>query len=80
MDIKELNWDDKKKTLSGKACVVAGEPFKIVIANNNWKFSRAIAPGFTIKKQNHPSGNNLDVIVIESKETSEVPFTIIYKN
>ncbi len=81
MDIKELNWDDREKTLSGKACVVAGEPFKIVIANNNWKFSSAIAPGFTIKKQNHPSGdNNLDVIVIESKENSEVPFAIIYKN
>jgi hypothetical protein len=81
MDIKELKWDENKKALSGKACVVAGEPFKIVIANNNREFLSVIAPGFTITKQNHPSGNNtLDVIVIESRENNEVPFTITYKN
>ncbi len=81
MDIKELKWDDKKKALSGKACVVAGEPFKIVFANNNWKLLSKLAPGFSIQKTKHPSGDkNLDVIVIGSKENSEVPFTINYKN
>ncbi len=81
MDIKELKWDDKKKALSGKACVVAGEPFKIVFANNSWELLSVMAAGFSVKKINHSSSNkNLDVIVLESKENSEVPFTINYKN
>jgi hypothetical protein len=80
MDIKELKWDETKKAITGKACVVAGEAFKIVIANNDWKFLSVTAPGSAIKKQNHPSGDrNLIVIEIESNENREVSFSVKYK-
>lgn len=79
MDTKDLQWNKTAKTLSGKASVVAGEPFRLVIASNNWKLVNVTAVGATAKWENHPAGDNLKVLVIESAESKEVSWSITYK-
>lgn len=79
MDTKDLQWNKSRKALSGKASVIAGEPFRLVIASNNWKLVNVTAVGATAKWENHPSGDNLKVLVIESAETKDVSWSIIYK-
>jgi len=79
MDVKDLQWNNKQKTLSGKAAVVAGEPFVLVVASNNWKLVSVKSTGSSVKWENHPAGDSLKVLVIESKETKEVSWSISFK-
>ena len=79
MDTKDLQWNKSNKTFSGKATVVAGEPFRLVIASNSWKLYGVKADGASAKWENHPAGDNLKVMVIESTETKEVSWSISYK-
>lgn len=45
VELKDISWDAKKRTLSGIASVIGDEPFKITIANNGAKVLKAEAKG-----------------------------------
>ena len=79
MDTKEVLWNKNNKTLSGKASVIAGEPFRIVLASNNWKLLNVTTNAGMVKMENYPANENLKVLVIESAETKDVSWTIKYK-
>lgn len=79
METRDIKWNKRPKTLSGKASVVAGEPFRMVIASNSWKVAEAKATGANIRYENHPTSSSLKVIVIESDTTKEVEWTVKYR-
>jgi hypothetical protein len=79
MELKELQWNHAKKTLSGKAAVVGGEPFKIVIAANKRKLLQVKSNGATIKWENHPQSDDLKIITIGSTNTQEVEWSAVFK-
>ena len=79
MDVKELNWNKNNKTLSGKVTVVEGEPFKIVIATNNWKNVKIDADAASFKWENHPDSDSLKVLVLENPTTKEVKWSVLFK-
>ena len=45
VDLADVRWDAKTRTLSGTAHVIGGDPFKIVIADNGAKPTGADAKG-----------------------------------
>lgn len=47
IDLKECNWNETKKVLSGISEVVANDTFKVVIATNGYKLKSYKAPGAT---------------------------------
>ena len=69
MDVKELNWNKNNKTLSGIVTVVEGEPFKIVIATNNWKNVKISTDATSSKWENHPDSDSLKVLVLYNPTT-----------
>lgn len=79
MELKDVNWNEAKKTLSGKASVIGWEAMRIVVASNNWKLTGVKAEGATAKWEKHPAGDALNVLVLESKDTKEVAWKIQYK-
>lgn len=79
MDVKELNWNKNNKTLSGKVTVVEGEPFKIVIATNNWKNVKISTDATSSKWENHPDSDSLKVLVLDNPTTKEVKWSVSFK-
>lgn len=77
MDTKDVAW--KKKTLSGKASVIGGEAFKIVIATNGKKIVRATVGEGTLQITDHPAGVDFKTITLESPDTKEVEWTVLFK-
>ncbi len=79
MELKDVNWNEAEKILSGKASVIGWEAMRIVVASNNWKLTGVKAEGATAKWEKHPAGDALNVLVLESKDTKEVAWKIQYK-
>lgn len=79
MEIKDLQWNKTTKTLSGKAAVVAGEPFKIVIAANKWKLMNVKSNATSVKWENHPQNNDLKILVLENSSTQDVDWSVSFK-
>ena len=79
MELKDIQWNESAKTLTGKASVIGGETMRIVIASNNWKLVSVKAEGGTAKWEKHPSGDALKVLVLESKDTKEMGWSVSYK-
>jgi hypothetical protein len=79
MDLKDLHWNQNKKTLSGKAAVVAGEPFQLVVAANQWKLLRVQSTASSVKWENHPQADDLKVLVLENNTTQDVEWSISFK-
>ena len=79
MELKDMQWNNSKKTLAGKAAVVAGEPFKIVIAANNWKLVQVKSNASSIKWENHPQNNDLKILVIENNSTQNIEWSVSFK-
>lgn len=77
MDTKDVVW--KKKTLSGKASVIGGEAFKIAIATNGKKIVRGTVGEGTLQVTDHPAGAAFKTITLESPDTKEVEWSILFK-
>ena len=79
MELKDIKWNEAAKTLSGKASVIGGEAMRIVVASNNWKLVSVKAEGAAAKWERHPAGDALKILVLESKDTKEMGWSISYK-
>jgi hypothetical protein len=79
MDTEDVQWNDRQKSLSGKALVVAGEPFKIVIATNFWKHVGVRSNSGTIRLEDYPAENSLKVLIMENTTSQAVEWNITFK-
>ncbi|VGO18619.1 alpha-amylase family protein [Pontiella sulfatireligans] len=72
LDMKDVVWDAKKKTLSATSSVVAGESYTIVVASNG-AAARSVASSAkaSLKKE-----KGLVRVVLESPENREVSWTV----
>ena len=79
VDLADVNWDEKNKTLSGTAKAIQNESFKIVIANNG---SIPLNPGVKEAEISLEQDNNTDLssVVITSSETGDVSWTLSFKD
>jgi hypothetical protein len=78
VDLSNVSWDSQGKTLKGTAHVIGGEPFKLVIADNNANFDKADAKGATFTVTPHPVAG-LRCLTLTSAMTAEVDWLLQYK-
>jgi hypothetical protein len=53
VDLADVKWDNKSKSLSGVAKVIGGEPFKIVVAGNGHTVVKASAAEAQARLEKH---------------------------
>jgi hypothetical protein len=58
LDLKDVNWNKKSKTLQGIAEVIENEPFEIIVATNNYKVKdvKVLQGKVTVAQQNFGEG------------------------
>jgi len=78
VELKDVSWDCKTKTLSGTASVIGGEPFKIVVADNGAKALKAEAKGCKSKLTAHQV-EGLSCLTISADDNTEIKWTLKYK-
>lgn len=79
LDVKELSWNKNSKTLSGKVTVVEGEPFKLVVATNEWKKIKIDSDAVSSRWEDHPDSDSLKVLVLENPSTKEVSWSASFQ-
>jgi len=77
VELKDVAWRPESKTLSGIASVIAGEPFKIVVANNEYKPVKAQAKGAKCELKPHPV-DGLSCLILTAGKNTEVKWEIKY--
>ncbi len=75
MELKDVSWDAKTKTLSGTASVIGGEPFQIVVANNGAKAVKLNATGAEAKLSAHKV-EGLSRLILSTDKNTEVKWTL----
>lgn len=78
VDLSNVSWNAQGKALSGKAHVIGGEPFKMVVADNSVKFMKADAKGATFTVTAHPVAG-LRYVTISSATTAEIDWVLQYE-
>jgi len=78
VDLSEVAWNAQSKTLSGKAKVIGGEPFKVVVADNGARFLKADAKGVICAVTPH-AAPGLRCLTITSATTAEVAWQLQYE-
>jgi len=77
VDLKEVRWDAKNRTLCGTAKVIGGEPFKIVVAGNGAKALKAEAKGGSSQLRAHQVAG-LSCLTLSAAVNTDVEWTIKY--
>lgn len=75
MELKDVSWDAKSRTLSGTASVIGGEPFQIVVANNGAKAVKLNARGAEAKLSAHRV-EGLSRLILSADKNTEVKWTL----
>jgi hypothetical protein len=78
VDLSNVAWDSQSKTLKGTAHVIGGEPFKVVVADNDAHFDKADAKGATFTVTPHLV-DGLRYLTLTSATTAEVEWQLQYK-
>ena len=78
VEMKDVNWDSKTKTLSGMASVIGGEVFKIVVAGNGAKAIKSDAKGAKSELKAHPV-DGLSCLTLSAADNTEVKWTLRYE-
>ena len=78
VDMKDVHWDTKTKTLSGTVHVIGGEPFVIVIANNGAKTRNANAVGGKSQFKPH-AVEGLTRLTLSADANTDVKWSVQYK-
>ncbi|MBK1855043.1 hypothetical protein JO972_08740 [Verrucomicrobiaceae bacterium 5K15] len=76
VDLTNVRWDESKRSLSGTAKVIAGEEFKIVIANNGIEMNQVKVDKGLATIAPHPTSRSLKVLSIESSQSGEVDWRV----
>ena len=78
VDLADVRWDAKSKSLSGTARVIGGEPFKIVIAHNGAKVLKAEATGGSARLEPHPA-EGLGSLILSAAANADVEWRLTYE-
>ena len=78
VDLANVNWDAETKTLSGTASVIGGEPFEIVVANNNAKPLTLETNGGKSELEPHPA-IGLSRLLLTSTTNTDVRWKLKYE-
>ena len=76
VDMVFCRWDQEKTTLAGRCKVIAGEPYKVVIATNGWKPGAVATEDATCSLQVLPGKDRLVALIITSSENREVDWRV----
>lgn len=80
MDLKEVKWLKKSKVLTGKAAVIKGESFRMVVALNSMKKIKSVtAENASIRIENHPESESCKVLVIDSDSSTDIAWKVTFK-
>ncbi len=79
VDLKDVSWNDKNKTLSGEAAIVADDSYTIIIATNGYKLKDTnVNSGNTvISKMNEANG--LIYLNISSDQNKEIKWSVSFR-
>jgi len=78
VELANVRWDPDKKTLSGTAEVIGGEPFTIVVANNGHKALETITTRVESAVTPH-SAAGLSCLTLSAADNAEVKWGLKYK-
>jgi hypothetical protein len=78
VDLSNVAWNAQNKTLTGTARVIGGEPFKVVVADNDTRFVKADAKGATSTVTPHLAAG-LRCLTLTSTTTAEVDWKLHYE-
>jgi len=78
VELKGVRWNAKTNTLSGTASVIGGEPFKIVIANNEARPLKSGAKGGKSELTPHPVAG-LSCLTLSADANTDVTWTLKYE-
>lgn len=76
VDLENVEWDARRKTLEGTAKVIGGETFRIVIAGNGSDLTEAEVDQGTATLMPHPAGDALRILAIDAPETTGVKWSV----
>jgi len=79
LDLKEVRWDAKTKTLSGIAAVIAGDPYIIVIANNGFKPFKSTDKRLGISLQVTDEAKGLCALTINRSTSGDTQWSVKFK-
>ncbi|MCC6125187.1 MAG: hypothetical protein IT426_09515 [Pirellulales bacterium] len=77
---KQPEWNGAKKTLSGVSKVVAGEPYRVILATNGYKPLAAVVSGKGAKAEVEPldAARGLAVLTLESPDNAAAEWTVTF--
>lgn len=78
VDLADVAWDAKARTLGGKARVIGGEPFKIVIADNGAEAVKATAKGGQCELAPHTEPG-LTCLTLRAEANADVQWVVRYE-
>lgn len=78
VELKDVRWDAKSRTLSGAADVIGGEPFEISVANNGAKALKLNAKGAEAKLAAHKA-SGLSLLTLSAADNTEVEWSLSFK-
>jgi hypothetical protein len=78
VELKDVHWDAKTRTLHGTASVIGGEPFQISVANNGAKALELKAKGAEAKLTAHKS-KGLSLLTLSTAENTEVEWSLTFE-
>jgi hypothetical protein len=77
--VKRPTWDVGEKTLSGTSRVVAGDPYRIILATNGFRPLSASANGATASVEMRDVANGLAVLTLRSPQNVDSAWTVKWK-
>jgi len=78
VDLADVRWDARTRTLRGTAHVIGGDPFKIVVADNGGRALAAEAAGGRAELKPHPVAG-LSCLTLATAANADVPWAVKYQ-
>jgi hypothetical protein len=79
VELADVKWDSAARKLSGKANIIGGEQFRMVVANNGHKNTGIFSPGSGARIESHPAGKDFSILVLERKDSKETYWEVKFK-
>jgi len=71
-------WDDATRTLSAVSSVIAGEPYRVIVAANGYKPNQSATKGLALERLD-VAGGDLYELTLQGGETRDVPWEIRFE-
>ena len=78
LDMSDVKWNEAKKQLFATSKVIAGEPYKIVLAANGYELKELKADKAEIKADKAPNKNDLLILTIKSEDSRDIDWKAIF--